>query len=82
MVKLKVPIELSEARLAACRVWPEASHVILSMVPVETPGLLAQAGMSIAVDQYWRLYFDPVALHERTVAARISSVLHETAHLL
>jgi predicted metal-dependent peptidase len=82
MGKLKVPIELSEARLAACRVWPEASHVIMSMVPVESPGLAQRAAGSICVDQYWRLYYDPVAFLARSVAQRISVILHEVAHLL
>ena len=82
MGKLKVPIELSEARLAACRVWPEASHVIMSMVPVESPGLAQRAAGSICVDQYWRLYFDPQAFLERSVVQRIATILHETAHLL
>ncbi len=82
MGKLKVPIELSEARLAACRVWPEASHVIMSMVPVESPGLAQRASGSICVDQYWRLYYDPQALLDRTPVQRIATILHETAHLL
>jgi predicted metal-dependent peptidase len=82
MAKQKVPIELVDARLAACRVWPEASHVIMSMVPVAVPDLARKAAGSIAVDQYWRLYYDPVWLLNEKPAQRIATLLHETGHCL
>ena len=82
MAKQKVPIELVDARLAACRVWPEASHVIMSMVPVAVPDLARKAAGSIAVDQYWRLYYDPVWLANEKPAQRIATLLHETGHCL
>jgi hypothetical protein len=68
---------LAQARLQACRRWPFASHAILSMVPVQRPGL-----GTLAVDQHWRLYYDESAL-ERFGADQSSGViLHELDHLL
>jgi predicted metal-dependent peptidase len=82
MVKVKVPIELAEARVNACRVWPDASHVILSMSPVATPNLYAMSGGFIGVDQFWRLHYDPEWLAKADPYERVRSVLHETAHCL
>lgn len=68
---------LARARLRACRKWPHLTYAIMSMVPVETPGL-----GTCCVDQHWRLYWDPdfLAKYEPDVAATIMA--HEVAHLV
>lgn len=82
MSRPKIPRKLAEARVGACRVWPEASHVILSLTPVSTPHLRERCQGHIAVDQYWRLYYDPEWLAQQPVGEVIVSLLHETAHCL
>lgn len=68
---------LAQARLSACRRWPAATAAILSLVPVERPGL-----GTLAVDAHWRLYFAPdyLASVDDDCAALI--ILHEVSHLL
>lgn len=68
---------LAEARLRACKMWPYGSQAILSLVPVEQPGL-----GTMAVDKHWRLYYDKQALGEQPVEESAGIILHEVSHLL
>lgn len=68
---------LAQARLRACRYWPFASHAILSLVPVPRPGL-----DTLAVDQFWRLYYDEAALEQMGIEQAAGLILHELDHLL
>lgn len=69
--------KLAQARLTACRLWPAATSAILSLVPVERPGL-----GTLAVDKHWRLYFDPEFLQSVDDKTAAVIVLHEVSHLL
>ena len=68
---------VAEARLRACKLWPYGSHAILSLVPVSKPGL-----GTMAVDQHWRLYYDPKTVEESPVDESAGIILHEVSHLL
>ena len=68
---------LTEVRLRACKLWPYGSHAILSLVPVQDPDL-----HDMAVDQHWRLYYNPTRLADRSVDESAGVILHEVSHLL
>jgi predicted metal-dependent peptidase len=68
---------LARARLAACRHWGHATSAILSLVPVERPGL-----GTCAVDMHGRLYFDPAFLDKCSPDEAAGVILHEVSHLL
>ena len=68
---------LAQVRLRACKLWPYGSHAILSLVPVEKPGL-----GTLAVDCHWRLYYDPAVLEAKPLDESAGAVLHEISHLL
>ncbi len=76
-MKQKGNTDLAQARLAACRKWPFATSAILSLVPVESPGL-----GTCAVDQHWRLYYDPEFLKAFKPEIVAGLVCHEVSHLL
>lgn len=69
--------QLAAARLAACRKMPYLSTALLTMQPVERPGL-----GTLAVDAKWRLYFDPAFLDSIPPDQLVGVVLHEVAHLV
>src|SRR3989304_2483762 len=68
--------KLSEARLLAAKKMPYMTHAVMSLVPVEEPGL-----GTMAVDQYSRLYFDPAFLEGRDLKHLAFVVLHEAIHV-
>lgn len=68
--------KLAEIRLRACKLWPYGSHAILSLVPVERPGL-----GTMAVDGHWRLYYDPATIADKPVEQSAGVILHEVYHL-
>ena len=46
--------KLAEARILAARKMRYMTHQVMSLIPVERPGL-----GTMAVDDYGRLYYDP-----------------------
>lgn len=70
--------KLARARFQlATKTHPYLATALWSLVPVERPGL-----GTMAVDKWWRLYFDPDFV-ERKSDAEIAGVLyHEIQHLL
>lgn len=68
---------VAQARLAACRKQPAMTSAILSLVPVEKPGL-----GTFAVDQHWRMYFDPTYAATVTPDEAAGIIIHETMHLV
>lgn len=68
---------LAAARLKACQTWPYVSSALLSLVPVEKPGL-----GTMAVDAYWRLYYDPAILQKWSVKEVAGVLLHEVCHVI
>jgi len=77
-----LPEKIAVARLRLATYRPYLSIALWSLVPVERPGLTEQAGGPMAVDRYWRLYYDPQFV-ENTDVAEIAGILyHEICHLL
>ena len=67
---------IEEARLAACMKRKYATYQILSLVPVKRNGL-----KTCAVDQHWRVYYDPEWLAEQSLQYAAFVMRHETLHL-
>lgn len=68
---------LAAARLRACHKWPYVSTALLSLVPVESPGL-----DTMAVDAYWRLYYDPNCFTKWGVQETAGVLIHEVCHVI
>lgn len=68
---------LAAARLRACHKWPYVSTALLSLVPVESPGL-----GTMAVDAYWRLYYDPCVFSKWSVQETAGVLIHEVCHVI
>src|SRR5271157_3614894 len=68
--------KLAEARILAARKMPYMTHQVMSLIPVERPGL-----GTMAVDEYCRLYFDPAFLEGRDLKHLAFVVLHEAIHV-
>ncbi len=49
--------KLAEARILAARKMPYMTHQVMTLIPVERPGL-----GTMAVDEYCRMYYDPAFL--------------------
>ncbi len=68
--------KLAEARILAARKMRYMTHQVMSLIPVERPGL-----GTMAVDDFGRLYYDPGFLDQREVGHRAFVVLHEVLHV-
>jgi predicted metal-dependent peptidase len=69
-------------KLQAARLWLVATHSYVEaalhrLIPVERPGL-----GTLAVDKWWRLYFDPEAVTAWDVRKLVGVLYHEVWHLL
>ncbi len=67
----------TEARVRAYVLMPYLSHAIMSLVPVQKPGL-----GTLSVDKYGRCYYDEVWLDQQTVDQAAGLILHESLHLV
>ena len=76
-VNRRIPAKLLKARLQACKAWPFSRDAILSMSGIPVKGL-----GTMAVDKYWRLYFDPEFVENTGDAELAAVILHELLHLL
>ena len=76
-VNRRIPSKLLKARLTACKVWPFSRDAILSMSGIPVRGL-----GTMAVDKYWRLYFDPQFVEDTEDKELAVVILHELLHLL
>lgn len=72
-----LPQELQAARLRLVKERPYLASAAWAMQPVQKPGL-----GTLAVDMYWRLYYDPVALTLWPVEIISGALYHEICHLL
>lgn len=72
-----LPQELQAARLRLVKSHPYLSSAAWALRPVEKPGL-----ETLAVDMYWRLYYDPVVITRWTVEELAGVLYHEIMHLL
>ncbi len=68
--------KLAEARILAARKMPYMTHQVMTLIPVERPGL-----GTMAVDEYCRMYFDPAFLEGRDLKHLAFVVLHEAIHV-
>ena len=68
--------KLAESRLLAAKQMPYMTHSVMSLLPIEQPGL-----GTMAVDEYGRLYYDPAFLEERNLKHLAFVVLHESIHV-
>ncbi len=67
---------IAKARWNLCRKWKYTTPVVMSLVPVEKRGL-----GTLAVDKYYRLYYDPVFVTTTTIDMS-TVVAHETGHII
>ncbi len=72
-----MPAELQAARLCLVKDRPYLASAVWALQPVEKPGL-----GTLAVDMYWRLYYDPAVITRWNVAELSGVVYHEICHLL
>jgi predicted metal-dependent peptidase len=68
--------KLAEARILAARKMPYMTHQVMTLIPVERPGL-----GTMAVDEHCRMYFDPAFLEGRDLKHLAFVVLHEAIHV-
>jgi predicted metal-dependent peptidase len=71
------PEKLQAARLRLLTERPYLASALYSLVPVERRGL-----GTLAVDKWWRLYFDPEAVATWDVRELAGVLYHEVTHLL
>lgn len=74
---IMIPLELQAARLSLLKKRPYLAAAVWRMVPV------AREGMgTLAVDQHWRLYYDPQAIASWSTKQLTGVLYHEVLHLL
>src|SRR3990167_6145666 len=76
-ITVVLPRELAAARLRVVIDRPYLASALWSLVPVERPGL-----GTMAVDKYWRLYYDPKAMERWGLRGTATVLMHEVWHLL
>lgn len=72
----KLPEKMEAARAGLVRKLDYTANGVWFMIPVPKPGL-----GTMAVDQYWRLYYDPEAINRWSTPELAGVLLHELAHL-
>lgn len=77
-----LPEKLQAARFQAVRQWPYLSSALWILMPVEVDPAELRGMNTLAVDKYWRLYYDPVAVAQWNVAELAGVLYHEIGHLL
>lgn len=73
----KVLLRLHAARVVASEKQPYLSTALFAMVPVKVDGL-----GTLASDDKWRLYYDPIKLLEWPVDQLAGVLLHEVGHCI
>lgn len=71
------PLELQAARIRLAKERPYLASAAWVLQPVPKPGL-----ETLAVDMYWRLYYDPAVLSLWSVEVLEGVLYHEICHLL
>ncbi len=74
---MSFPLELQAARLKLAQARPYLAAALWALQPVARPGL-----GSMAVDRWWRVYFDPAAVQGWSVDEAAGVLYHEICHLL
>ena len=73
----KIPTEIQAARLRLVKKRPYLASAAWALRLVERPGL-----NTLAVDRWWRLYYDPTIISRWTVEELSGVLYHEIMHLL
>jgi predicted metal-dependent peptidase len=76
------PKALSRDRLMAARLWAATRFPYLASALFASPVIAAPGIGTIAVDESWRLYADPVLVDEWTAPQLGSVLVHHAGHLL
>jgi predicted metal-dependent peptidase len=71
------PETLIDARLVLVRKQPYLALAVFSLTPIASPGL-----GTVAVDRYWRFYYDPEVVAGWSLAEQTGALAHELWHLL
>ncbi|MCB8818578.1 VWA-like domain-containing protein [Desulfosporosinus sp. SRJS8] len=74
---MTLPVELQAARIRLAKERPYLASAAWALQPVPRPGL-----GTMAVDMYWRLYYDPAVLSRWSVEVTEGALYHEICHLL
>lgn len=74
---MKISEKLQAGRLRAAKDRPYLATALWSLLPREHAGL-----GTLAVDQHWRLYYDPVQVEAWNVEELAAVLVHEVGHLL
>ncbi len=74
---MNLPQELQAARLRLAKGRPYLATAAWALQPVAKPGI-----GTVAVDMYWRLYYDPDVLSRWSVELMEGVLYHEICHLL
>lgn len=72
----------SIARYRAMYHYTYLTTPLLSLQPRPVPELMGQALGPIAIDRYWRVYYDPEALQAEGVEQAAGMIMHELHHVL
>jgi predicted metal-dependent peptidase len=72
-----IPTDLQAARLRLVKDRPYLASAAWALQPVQKPGL-----ETLAVDMYWRLYYDPAVTTRWTVKELAGVLYHEVCHLI
>ncbi|HOQ91012.1 MAG TPA: hypothetical protein PLX03_12800, partial [Candidatus Hydrogenedentes bacterium] len=72
-----MPAELQAARLRLVKERPYLASAAWALQPVQKPGL-----GTLAVDMWWRLYYDPAVIQRWSVEELSGVLYHEISHLL
>ena len=72
-----LPQEIQAARLRLVKTHPYLASAAWALQPVQKPGL-----GTLAVDMWWRLYYDPAVITRWTVEQLAGVLYHEICHLL
>jgi len=73
------PDRLQAARLRATKEWSYLHSCLWSMIPKEVG---EEMPFPMAVDKYWRLYYNPSRMHDWTAEQMANVLYHEANHLL
>jgi predicted metal-dependent peptidase len=74
---MMIPLEMQAARINVLHHHPYLASAVWAMHMVPVPGL-----KTMAVDQYFRLYFDPEIITKWSVREVATVIEHEVAHLM
>lgn len=75
-------VKLMAARLAAAESRPYLATALWALVPIETKWVGTEEIDTLAVDQHWRLYFNPDFVAVLTLKQLSGVLQHEVWHLL